>query len=135
MKQEFERLKDLLRETNPCTEKYEQILNELDSLVDIAERAKWAFESTGPVQKSAVLAQEPETVAIETKDTETYSADTTDYVYTKEAVREILTEASKNGVKIQPIMKQFIPEGQPAKLSSVPATSFAALVEAVQNAG
>lgn len=51
-----------------------------------------------------------------------------DFIYTREAVREILTEASRKGIKIKDIMVKYIPEGMPNKLSSVPASSYSALV-------
>lgn len=58
----------------------------------------------------------------------------TDFIYTKEAIRELLTTASKQGVKIQPIMEKYIPEGKPNKLSSIPSDSYAALAQEIENA-
>lgn len=127
MKQEFERLKEMLKTTTPCTEKYEQILREMEMVATISDLSSYAFEPL-------TCAQEPAKVTTKTivDSPETYSADTTGY--SKEEVREMLTDASKNGVKIQPIMKQFVPEGLPVKFSSVPAESYEALVKAVQDA-
>ena len=111
--EEYQRLINTLPKVEPGTDTYSNILSNINTLVFLMQEN---------VRDVATM-EEPKVE--EPKETESY---------TKEDVREILTDASKNGVKIQPIMQQFIPEGQPAKLSSIPAASYAALVEAVRNA-
>lgn len=54
---------------------------------------------------------------------------------TKEDVRAILQAKSESGVLIQPIISQFVPEGKKVALSSIKASDYEALVEAVNNAG
>ena len=124
--EEHKKLVDALRGEELGSDKYLRLLDAIEKIRRLISEE--APEEKLPVEK---VVESPAITVGHSKEDQTK----TEYVYTKEAVREILTDASKNGVKIQPIMKQFIPEGQPAKLSSVPAASYAALVEAVQNAG
>ena len=130
LEQELNRLLDLLPEIEAGTEKYSMVLGDVQSIA-------WTLINGATVD----LMQSSEAVtAEETKDPEpvpTTTVQTTEenITYTKEEVREILSDAAKNGVKIQTILLPFIPEGKAAKLSSVPAASYAALVEAVNNAG
>lgn len=121
---EYKRLKDMLREATPASEKYDKLLGEL---ILVSQLLKEEPQETVETVKSVSFPEEaaPFIAPVEEKE---------DSLYSKEMVREILTEASKNGIKIQPIMQQFIPEGKPSKLSSVPTSSYAALVEAINNA-
>lgn len=124
---EYQRLVNTLPKVEPGTDKYRNLLNDISTIVYLMRDVRDA------AQDSAVMGELPkaeEPKVEEPKEEEPKNTES----YTKEDVREILTDASKNGVKIQPIMQQFIPEGQPAKLSSIPAASYAALVEAVRNA-
>ena len=116
--EEYRRLVNTLPKVEPGTDTYSNILSNINTLVFLMQEN---VRDVATMEEPKV--EEPKVE--EPKETESY---------TKEDVREILTDASKNGVKIQPIMQQFIPEGQPAKLSSIPAASYAALVEAVRNA-
>ena len=133
MKKECIRIIRQLGETGLATEKYDHLLEELRKLVLImptgVENELWNIDCSETAEIKSVSFPESEV-----KDSMPEEPIPEKGTYSKEEVREILTEASKNGVKIQPLMKQFIPEGQPAKLSSVPAASYAALVGVVDAA-
>lgn len=123
--EEHKRLVDALREEELASDKYLRLLDAIEKIRRLISEE--APEEKLPVEKVV------ESPAI-TVDHSTEDQTKTEYVYTKEAIREILTDASKRGIKIQPIMQRFIPEGQAAKLSNVPASAYNDLVEAVNNA-
>ena len=52
----------------------------------------------------------------------------------KETVRDKLTEASRLGIKIKPIMAAHVPEGKDPSFSNVPASAYPALYEEAQKA-
>ena len=142
MEEKYNELKEGFKDTKPLTEEYEWFVRNLTALTELInwETGKPVLE--GPVDWSKEPKPEPKETKPEPKETKTEKPKEEpkeepkeDYLYTREAVREILTNASRSGIKIQPIMQPFIPEGMPAKLSSVPAKDYAALVEAVNNAG
>lgn len=54
--------------------------------------------------------------------------------YTLEEVRELFREAATSGIRIQPIVKQFVEEGEPSKLSSVKPERYPELVAALEEA-
>lgn len=126
LKRQYARLLNMLNDTDPTSEAYGVLLDRIEQL-------GFMLDNYGVDKPEEPKTEEPKVE--EPKEEPKFTTDEPWGEYSKEEVREILTDASKNGVKIQPIMKQFIPEGQPAKLSSVPVTSYAALVEAVRNAG
>jgi len=53
--------------------------------------------------------------------------------YTLEEVRDLFQTAAES-IRIQPIVKRFVEEGSPSKLSSVKPERYAELVEALQEA-
>jgi hypothetical protein len=54
--------------------------------------------------------------------------------YTLEEVRELFREAATSGIRIQPIVKQFVEEREPSKLSSVKPERYPELVAALEEA-
>ena len=124
--EEYKRLITALRITELGSDKYLRLLEAIEKINRLIPEEKQEEESPVEIKSSSF----PEEI-IEPK-TSTVIEPAVNY--TKEDIREFLTEASKQGIKIQPIMQQFIPEGQAAKLSNIPVTSYGALVEAVNNA-
>ena len=67
--------------------------------------------------------------------TSTSVFDTEKAAYTQDEVRASLQAAAQRGVKIEPIVKQFTPEGKPVKFSSIPESAYAELMEVLNDAG
>lgn len=145
MEKEIKRLIDLLHETNPLSKDYSLYLEQLREIYSIyycftqdskpltvQPETKTVTETVveptpvaKPVQETVVAKQEPVvTATVETKGD-----------YTKEEVREMLSNASKNGIQIQPIIAKYVPDGKPVKFSEVPQSKYPELVEEINNAG
>lgn len=54
--------------------------------------------------------------------------------YTKEAVRQMLSDASQNGIQIRAIISKYVPEGADAKFSSVPKSRYNEIVKELRDA-
>lgn len=94
--------------------------------VVVTARNETSDEATVSFRSESVGEPEPEPVAEPVKKKKKL---------TKEDVRAILQAKSESGVLIQPIISQFVPEGKKVALSSIKASDYEALVEAVNNAG
>lgn len=157
MEQEIKRLVDLLHQTNPLSKDYSLYLEQIRELYSIyycytqndkpitttvvtakSEEQPKAVEEkvveptplAKPVSKTVVEKQAP-VVKEEVKDIPATDDTST---YTKEQVRALLSETSKNGIQIQPIIAKFVPEGKAVKFSEVPTSAYAELVKEIKNA-
>lgn len=123
MRTEFNRLKALLRKATPLTDEYDKLLKEMSTIADF-------LYIDGVIPTASTTTEE-----VSSDPSGTYSTETSEeYLYTKEAVREILSDATKNGLDVRPLLSKYIPEGKPAKFSSVPASSYSQLVKDIEDA-
>lgn len=54
--------------------------------------------------------------------------------YTKEAVRQMLSDASQSGIQIRAIISKYVPEGADAKFSNIPKSCYKEIVKELKNA-
>lgn len=54
--------------------------------------------------------------------------------YTKEAVRQMLSDASQNGIQIRAVISKYVPEGTDAKFSNIPKSCYKDIVKELRNA-
>lgn len=149
MKQELERVASLLSQEDPISERYEKLLaqyitiyriyKETDFLeVNIADATKAVSTVTEPQKaepakkssskKKSTSATTPEDLQKPTTTDEPEpSAPITEY--TVEYVRGLLSEVSRAGTPVQPLVKKYTPEDKPVKFSSIPAEKYPELVE------
>lgn len=133
MEHEVERLKEMLRNTNPLSRDY-------DTLLGYMERIKWLANPPMVSEPGVMEAKEDSFPAPEpVGEPEQPSVAETPIVkeeekLTKEKVRALLKEAAESGVMVQPIMAKFIPDGKKQTFSSVKVSDYPALVEELENA-
>lgn len=137
---ELERLQRILPETDPREDGYSKVLFAMRELDILANR-----ESLEEISK-AVEAEAETEEKTEAPQAEADLPWTEDSPYpepkqeerseelTYESVREALNQARGRGVLLQPIIMKFVPEGSPAKFSSIPAESYPALMEELKDA-
>jgi len=147
MEQEIKRLKELIKETNPLSADYSTLLDHLSraysiafNYEDMAPRYKWTTAKVDEPKVEIKPAEEvketePTPMAEPVQEPVVEEKVETPTTITKEYVRALLSDASKNGVQIQPIVAKFVPEGKPCKFSEIPAKCYAELVEDIKNAG
>lgn len=149
---ERDRVVDMLPTLDPTTESYDRalvVVIRLDGIIEDldaqffkrCEPPKATFEvvkgAAKPVSILEPVAEPVQPTVVEEPEPakeEPTKPEPTETVYDLATVRALLQEASGKGVQIQPIMAGFIPAGKPKKLSSIPASSYPELVEAIKNA-
>ena len=141
---EVERSLTILRATRPESPDYGRIIDNLRSLHWVLGDIV-GFRATEPTEEpraeqfpGAVTVGKSEPVAEPVGEPEPVDPEDVPWVeepLTKEKVRAYLKERSEAGVLIQPILTRFIPEGKKPTFSNVKAADYAALMEAVKNAG
>lgn len=157
MKNEIERLKNILSTINPASEDYSTVLANLKSVfwfekdmkrmdeiaemkcVNVASAPVITPTEPTPLAESvpAPVVEETETkeVVEEVKEEKPKVKKQEPVTISKETVRTLLSEASKKGIQIQPIIAKFVPEGKTVKFSEIPASSYKDLMEEIKNAG
>ena len=139
LESELERVQKLLADTDPRDEAYGRVLFALREL----EVLLWHREDKYRCAGADTCEKQPEEEKVEETPAEPYVEDSpypepkqeeSSEELTYESVREELNKARGRGVLLQPIIMKFVPEGSPAKFSSIPAESYPALMEELKNA-
>lgn len=105
----------------PCTVEEEEALDEVVPTAELCEESEESVsepcvvgEVAAPWEEDAVVVEEEE--------------------YTKEAVRQMLSDASQNGIQIRAIISKYVPEGADAKFSNIPKSCYKEIVKELKNA-
>lgn len=149
LEREFKRVAGKLEGYDPLSDEYAKLVDRLERLnwllkdelevgADAIHRLKMA-----PAEEAKLPWEEAPAPVILPKDEEPKSIlpkeepiviKSVDEVLSKEVVRARLQGASEKGVHIQPIIAKFVPEGKPVRFSSVPESSYNALVKELYDA-
>lgn len=137
-KKELERLQRILPETDPREDGYGKVLfamRELDILAnrEILEDISKAVEAEAEEKAEAPQAEADLPWTYDDPYPKQASEESAEEL-TYESVRDALNQARGRGVLLQPIIMKFVPDGSPAKFSSIPAESYPALMEELKNA-
>lgn len=142
IKREVERLEKLLSETNPLSADYKKYLDLVEKLLWLECKQCNVFE---PEDESAVVKQpiiEPTPVAepvqpvvvaepIKQEPVKSEPVSNQDN-YSKEYVRDLLSQAKDKGVLIRPLIEKYTPEGKDVKFPNIPVSSYKDLVEEIK---
>lgn len=103
--------------SEPCTVT-EEALDEVVPTAELCEEPTSepcvVGKATAPWEEDAVVVEEEE--------------------YTKEAVRQMLSDASQSGIQIRAIISKYVPEGADAKFSNIPKSCYKEIVKELRNA-